>query len=256
MDDNITLVIEEVNYAEMFETDIPDDCSVIDVKINNVATDPSDVELNFFAIPKYIKDLGCEILFSSVGLHLNGDAGVPHCHWNFITTRVAAPSNPSQHRSRWMKKNEELGCFDNVSFKFHNKIDLTKPKYNVLAYPLKEGRSLPYASRYYKYAGQAMTKAQIKFLINIGQEIYNTELAVNMRRDKCEERKKQSLHDLLDICTKNQDKFYDLRSMLVFLDEAYIATIDIDEYPDPRNYKTNCQKIAVKLGKIKYSDIV
>ena len=41
-----------------------------------------------------------------------------------------------------------------------------------------------------------------------------------------------------------------------WLDDNYISTLTLEEYPDPRNYKINCQKIAVSLGKLKYSAIV
>lgn len=255
--DNITLEMNELNICEMFERDIPDDATVINVKINKI--DMDDIYVGSVDIRNYITDLGVEILFSTAGIHLNGENKVPHIHWNFITTSIPKiPSNLSQHRIRWSNKKDEVD-FTNVSFQIKKKIDLGKPKYQVLTYPLKEGRPLPSQFNNHKinvYDKNKMTKQQFNYLLEVGQSIYQQELATNLRRDKCEERKKQSLNDLYTICNENRAYFSTLKEMARFLDEKYISTLDIQDYPDPKNYKTNLQKIAVKLDILKYSDLI
>lgn len=254
MDNNIVLdICEDSSLASKFEIDIPDDSSVIDVKINNSGADD---DVDYWAISKYIEDLGCQILFSSAGVHLLGENKVSHIHYNFITTRVNAPSNPSQHRKRWLLKNEETSSFDNVSFKFHPKIDVKKPKYFILSYPLKEGHRLEPKSFIYKYLGKPMKKNEIDFLSEIGKSIYETECGLNLKRDKCEERKKLALQDLFKICSDNCSNFSTFREMAIWLDSNYIENLPLEDLPDPRNYKTNIQKVAVKLKILKYSDIL
>lgn len=246
-------------FANYFEQNIPDDASVIEVKINKLDISENAMQgckekVSIYAISQYIKDLGVEILFASFGVHLKGKNKVPHAHWHFITTPLAKkPSNPSQHRQRWENKNEQLGVFEDHSFIYHTKIDLTKPKYQILSYPLKEGIRADYHQKSF-YIN--LKKQEIDFLELIGRSIYDNELALNLRREKCEERKKLALTDLHRICAENISKFSNFREMCLFLDENFINNLELGDYPDPRNYKTNLQKIAVNLKLLKYSDLL
>lgn len=43
--------------------------------------------------------------------------------------------------------------------------------------------------------------------------------------------------------------------MMMWLDEEYISKLDLEDMPDPKNYKTNSQKVAVKLGLLRYSQL-
>jgi len=247
-------VLQEKSISENFELDIPDDSMVINVKLN--VEDEEDVD--YYDIKKYVKELGCNILFSSVGLHKNGENKVPHIHYNFITTPFHPPSNPSQHRRRWAKKADAGLQFLETSWKFHHKLDLSKPKYNTLAYPLKEGLIVktPLSKDIYIYGEKTMTKPQLDFLIEYGKTLYEASLGLRHRQDKCEERKKNALNDLAKLCSDNKHLFSSYVEMVKWLDDNYIKNLTIEEYPDPRNYKINCQKIAVNLGKLKYSDII
>jgi len=238
--------------CEKFQADIPDECSVVCVKINDVEID-NDGKPDFIwvDIKLYVEELST-VLFSSAGLHINGKAGKPHIHYVFICKKFKPPSNPSQHRKRYAEKNE--ASFENVSFQFKD-LDKSKPKYHCLSYPLKEGRHVTPVNKMYTYNGSPMPHDSIKFLKEIGKSIYDVELGNNLKKDKCEERKKQSLMDLFKICQENRSRFSTLKSMMVCLDDVYIATLELEELPDPKNYKTNCQKIAVKLGILKYSDL-
>ena len=250
----------EISISQQFEQAIPDDAMVINVKLNFDITEDSPLEekwreLPAFDVQKYIEDLGCKILFSSAGYHLNGERKQPHLHYNFITTSFKIPSNPSQHRNRWFNKTD-LGNPDflKCSFKFHQHIDTKTPKYSVLSYPLKEG--LYVKDKFYVFDMKPMTKEKKTFLIETGKAIYEKELGLKLRQDKCEERKKIALNDLYKLCSDHKEEFSNFKQMICWLDNNYIDKLTIDDYPDPKNYKTNCQKIAVSLGKLKYSDIL
>jgi len=259
----LTLEEIELPLAQQFEDDISDDLMVINVKLNFEVDLEEDIKYSLrenvplMDIRNYVIDLGCEIMFSTIGFHLNGENKQPHIHYHFITTAFKQPSNPSQHRKRWLnKQNNPHPAFVNCSFKFQQ-IDKKKPKYSVLSYPLKEGTPvLHYKEKTFIYNKLPMTKEQINFLVETGKAIYDKELGLKLRQDKCQERKKQSLTDLHDILKDHSNEFSTYLEMVRWLDKNYISTLSLEEYPDPKNYKTNCQKIAISLGKLKYSDIL
>lgn len=253
---------EDLTIVSQFEDLIPDDSMVVDIKINlpdyngenGIAL--ADSGFAFMELKQYIQDLGCKILFSTAGIHLNGKSKVAHIHYNMITSFCFPPSNPSQHRSRWIKKNNaNLNTFTNVSFKFHQKIDTTTPKYSVLSYPLKEGKKVNLPACFV-FDEKPMAKRYISFLHNVGKAIYEKQCGLRLRQDKSEERKNLALDNLYQLCVENKDMFSNYREMVVWLDTNFIAKLELKDYPDPKNYKTNCQKICVKLGKLKYSDIL
>lgn len=259
----IELVIEEQeqvsSLCDEFES-IPDDSMVVNVKLNfeilDEDLDNSLRELPFLDIKNYVKELAGSILYSTTGVHVNGENKKPHIHYHFITPVFYPPSNPSQHRKRWAKKVEASLAFLDCSFKFQ-KLDLSKPKYSVLSYPLKEGLIVKHSKNiWYVCDEKPMTKKQIDFLTDVAESIYQGQLALKQRQDKCEERKKVALTSLYNLCLENKSCFTTYKNMMIWLDSNFIATLELDDYPDPRIYKTNCQKIAVKLGILKYSEIV
>lgn len=261
-DENEFSNMEDLTIVSQFEDLIPNDSMVVDIKINlpnydgENGTALADIGFAFMDLKQYIIDLGCKILFSTAGIHLNGKNKMPHIHYNMITTFAFPPSNPSQHRSRWIKKNNvNLNTFENVSFKFHQKIDTNTPKYSVLSYPLKEGKKVNLPSCFV-FNENPMEKKYVAFLVNTGKAIYEKQCGLKLRQDKSEERKNLALESLYQLCVENKDKFSNYKEMVRWLDTNYIANLEIKDYPDPKNYKTNCQKICVKLGKLKYSDIV
>lgn len=241
MDDSLAQQIEDV---------IPNDATVISIKINNIDVEEKH-KLYIAPIQRYLESLKLKILGSAAGIHLNGKSQKPHIHYHLICEKFIPPVNPSQHRQRWMVKNDEdLG---DVSFRF-KQIDCDAPKYSILSYPLKEGRILN-SGNTYTFASQQMSDDILCFLTQVGKAIYDKELGLKLRQEKCEERKQLSLLTLFQLCSENRNKFTTYNGMMLWLDDNYIANLEIEEYPDPRNYKTNCQKIAVKLNLLKYSSI-
>lgn len=253
---------DEITIVDQFENLIPDDSMVVDIKINLPDYNGengfalADVGFHYMDLKQYILDLGCKILFSTAGIHLRGKNKMPHIHYNMITTFCFPPTNPSQHRARWVKKNNiNLNTFENVSFKFHQKIDANSPKYSVLSYPLKEGIKVNLASCFV-FDCKAMSRKYIDFLMEVGKAIYDKQMGLKLRQDKSEDRKNLALENLYQLCVENKNMFSNYKEMVVWLDTNFIAKLELKDYPDPKNYKTNCQKICVKLGKLKYSDIL
>lgn len=244
------------NLCETLENFIPDDATCISVKINIPDYDASDnnfVPPAFGSINRYLKDCGVEILAVSSGIHLEGRREIPHLHYHYITKHYNEPSNPSQHRKRWLaKQGNETESFDEATFKYQ-RLESNKPKYQFLAYPLKEGRMLK--SKYYIYNNEVMCSEMKNYLLSIGQAIYATQMGLKLRQEKSQERKQLALRELHDLCQANLSHFNTFREMLIWLDEKYISTLELEELPDPKNYKTNCQKVAVKLKLLKYSEI-
>ena len=138
--------------------------------------------------------------------------------------------------------------------KWQNGPTKTIPKYHVLSYPLKEKLMIEeYTKALYIDRGTPMKLDKIAFLMEVGKTIYENALASHHRNDLCEERKKNRLLELQEI-VKNQ-KFNNFRDMVLWLDDNYINNLDVHELPDFRNYKSNCEKVAVKLGILRYSQL-
>lgn len=250
---------ETQNYIQLFDQ-LADDSKVVKLKFNNV--DQHDHE-NFINGKRFIEEeLRATILYSSIGLHINGKNKVPHLHYHFITAPFKEPSNISQKKNRWINKDRDSNILPDVSIQISD-IDHQSPKYHTLAYPLKEGLYPDVEPNllhkgFYSHLGKnnRMDRKLIEFLKGVGNDIYNKQLAANDRKDKCEERKQNKLNDLFKLVDTNKDKFHTYSQMVTWLDENYIDKLELHELPDTRNYKINCEKIAVKLKYIKYSQLI
>lgn len=224
----------------------------ISIKINYLddeydASDNQSPPDNFYAVQAYLNELKIDILYSSCGLHLNGKNKIPHIHYALICKNIPKGTfvtANSTHRKRWLAKNEDFN-FEGVSFSFPKK---ENPVWQILSYPLKEGHAIP--------KGILMATKYLDFVTAYGKNLYQVSLGNHARQDACEERKKVALLSLAKLCEDNKSEFSSYREMVIWLDTNYIDKLSLEEKPDPRNYKTNCQKICVHLGKLKYSDIV
>jgi len=254
--ENVAERSDEQTFVQVFEETIPEDAMVVKCKFNDIADD------EFYPnVKSYIQDeLKAHILYSSAGIHKNGSNAVPHIHYHFITTKFKVPSNPSQHRKRWVAKDIDTNYLgENCSIQF-GKIEIKKPKYHVLAYPLKEGlvneEILALGFHDYTQKNGKMKKNMKTFLMDVGKEIYEKAMAAHDRREKSDERKQIKLTDLYDLCRENRESFTTYLGMKLWLDSNYIDNLELSELPDSRNYKNNCEKVAVKLRILKYSDII
>lgn len=246
--------------------------TVLSFKLNlNGFSNLQPVEENFDEFPvsdvmQYLIHNGTTPKYATMGLHLEGKCRHPHIHFTVIAMitekfRKALTDNASQNRRRWydkMKKDgyEVSSTFLNVSLKKTDELDRTKASYECLAYPLKEGLHAynEIALRKQRYFGVSPEFFQI--LLNLGTTIYEQQRALHIRQEKCEERKQNALEEIRVVAEEGRGIFSTLRELALYLDTAYIAKLEINKYPDPHNYKVNCQKVAVHMGIAKYSDWV
>lgn len=242
------------SICEILENFIPEDATCISVKINIPDYDASDnnfVPPAFGTVKQYLEDSGVEILACSSGIHFQGRKEIPHIHYHFITTHYNGVSNPSQHRKRWLAKADNHNHdFQDAQFKYQA-LEANKPKYQFLAYPLKEGNKL--SSKYYLYDGSKMTSEMVSFLLSVGNTIYQTQCALRLRQEKCQERKQLAYNELVELV--GDKSFSSFRELCDWFDDNYLYKLDYDDIPDPKNYKTNIRKIGIKKRLIKTFDI-
>lgn len=250
----LDLEIQEVqlSLAEELSQSITEECRCISVKINfakDEYEDETSIPSEFFSVKSYFADCKLDILYTTCGLHLLGENKKPHIHYHVITRSMPSGtfmSSNSQHRKRWQaKEGNEIFTFENVSIRFPKK---ESPVWQHLAYPFKEGLPIP--------KGNNIPKKYLEFLIEYAKNLYQVSLGNRARQDACEERKKTNLLSLAKLCEEHKSEFNNFREMMIWLDTNYIDTLSLEDLPDPRNYKTNCQKIGVFLKKLKYSDIL
>lgn len=253
-----------MNNLETLE--IPDGAWVVTVKVNvDQYTEEQQKDLEFLsnlpqlmAAQSYLYDCRDkaegQMIACTAGVHYNGRNEKAHIHHHYIFSDIYQDGNASQHRKRWLAKNRK----ENPEYNFieteikYTPLDPEQPKYHTLAYPMKEGHVLSGYGMCWTNKGP-MNQVIINSLKAIGEEIYNTQKAAHERREKSDARKKNTLLELFEL-VKDQ-KFSNFGEMRSWLDENYISTLDLADYPDPKNYKTNCQKIAVRLKLLKYSEL-
>lgn len=253
MEESIKLEIEELSLAEELSSTIQEDYKCISVKIN-YTKDEYDADLvtppdEFHSVKAYFNDCKLDIVYSTLGLHLQGENKKPHVHYHLIVRSLPSgtfqSANP-MHRKRWQsKEGNEMYTFENVSIRFPKKED---PVWQQLAYPFKEGRPI--------MVGCKNITKYYNFLMEYATNLYQVSLGNRARQEACDERKKTNLLSLAKLCQDHKSEFTTFKEMMIWLDTSYIAMLDLEDYPDPRNYKTNCQKICVHLGKLKYSDMI
>jgi len=208
---------------------------------------------NLGAAVSYIRDNKIDIVYSSAGIHLNGEHKKPHCHWHMIVKSLPTGSfrsNQSLHRKRWLaKEGNEHFSFDNVSFSFPKKLE---PVWQTLAYPYKEG--IECKSSAYPELKVGMTKPIKNFLMEYGSNIYQVALGKNAKQDAYENRKKVALIEMLNFCKENRDRFKTFREMLELLEDDYLAKMSPEQKPKFNNYKENCYVVGNTLGIFRYCD--
>lgn len=242
-----------MSVADELSELIQEEYRCISCKINYAEGESTDdVPDNLYSVIAYFRDTELDVAFSTCGLHLLGENARPHIHFHLIVKSLPSgtfTSCNSTHRRRWLSKEGNEGySFDNVSIRFPRR---ENPVWQHLAYPYKEGHVI---SRH-PYLNQNV-HPYLSFLREYAQNLFQVALGNRARQEACNERKKQALVNLGKLCEDHKDEFNNYREMILWLDTNYIEKLELDEYPDPRNYKTNCQKICVRLGKLKYSDIV
>lgn len=249
----------EKSLVEYFEENIHDDDTIIEFKLNNIVDKDGDIDYHLLDnVKNYVMfGIGANIKFSTAGLHLQGKNKVPHIHYHFICDKCIKPQNPSDHRKRYIRKRLKDNAdwtLGDISMKWYEKPLKDTPKYYILSYPFKENTHIEFKRKIHQIdRGTPMKNDKICFLKEVGKTLYQTALASNHRNDLMEERKKNKLLEIYDLC-KDQN-FNNFREMLVWLDEEYIGKLSLEQMPDFRNYKSNCEKVATKIGILKFSHL-
>lgn len=228
---------------------IPDDAQCVTLKIILPAS--YDLSLNdgeaLMPIMNYLTET-YDIICSTAGLHLNGKRKIPHIHISVIEKSGFTHSNYSKHRSDYFRRNGiDVGMFK-ITSKVQQ-IELDKPKYSSLSYPLKERRRLGKKYFYYAPNYEFMDKKLIDILEEIGSTIYETEIAVNERRDKFEERKRTALQEILDVSKSSNAKTFD--ELVWYLEKEYLRPLEFGTRPTSKNYKEYVIQAGYELGLVK-----
>lgn len=228
--------------------------------IDYVDGETDNVDLTEFVsdIVTYLHFSKIDVVASSAGLHLLGENKNPHIHYHAIIRADSISSfnknqtfisNPSKHRKQYKLLD--------VSMKT-KPLSGKEPKFQFLSYPYKEGRPISNLQgsgvMINVFDGKPMKKEMTDFLLQIGKTLYDEANAKNLIRDKCEERKKESFLELLNLGRTSGQNFKTFRELQIWFEENYIDKLADDEMVDIQNYKKNLQKVAVKLKVCKTYD--
>jgi len=211
------------------------------------------------------KEVG-NIVAQTVGLHLAGIAGKPHVHIHYICNtkfEIKTSASRCNSKTRYIQKmnkdeGQEWGTFSELSFKY-SPLDTTMPKWQILAYPLKEReRSLmPFHYYYWKNSERKyMPKALVDALENVGGAIFDASKAIRERQDAHKARKLNNLQEMYKFGLENRSKFKTFREMREFFEDTLLnpQEIDLEDIPVIKNYNNNVFIVGKKLGLVRYCD--
>jgi len=262
---------EEQSLAKLSEL-IPDIATAITVKYNVPVALLDDEEKLWKAVDDRVcfatmwlaKEVGIP-RFSSVGLHLDGIKGKPHVHMHYICDarfEIKTAQARSNSKTRFIKTmNEdgmEWGTFSELSFKFAP-LDPEMPKWQILAYPLKERMRSPISRHYYYFKGDTrkeMPKVLIDALENVGGAIFDATKALRERQDAHKARRLNNLQEMYKFALENRSKFKTFREMREFFEDTLLSPkdIDLEDIPVIKNYNNNVFIVGKKLGLVRYCD--
>lgn len=235
-----------MNILEEFETLIPSDAWTYGVRLHI----PSNYDLSsnygnpLVVIQNYFLEHSDEVIAMTAGMHCNGTNSIPHFHLHVITRNmIDEKSNPSQFRNRYFAKNNVKFSTGTLSIKVQQ-IQHDAPKWQFLAYPLKEANPINNVNMYL-WRGCRMREEMKEFLLQAGNQIYTQQLAMHQRRDASNERKQNALLELYEIASKVKHENFE--AMIYYLQKNYIENCELQELPDQRNYKSNVNKVGQML---------
>jgi len=252
---------------EEFENSIPEKAIRLSVKIDYADQSSGDFTSDFWESDRLVDSVKAfvvdhfNIIACGAGLHLKGRLEKPHVHYVFICGPGKIPSNMSVAKDRWLKKDENkeytLGKNRQVTFKF-DELDPEEYKWQVLSYVLKEGLEIPGTWKWYRpKMNPEMPKVVFETIKELGQIIYERQVALLNRQDRCEERKKNVLQDIYRIAEEGHKRleFSNVRQLAEFLELNYIQKLDLTHKPSRRNYQEYVYQVANTLGFYSYSSM-
>lgn len=203
--------------------------------------------------------------FMSVGLHLDGIRGKPHVHIHYIIPvrfqlkTASARSNSKVRFIQHMNEDEgmEWGPMKELTFKFEP-LDLGMPKWQTLAYPLKERQRSPIRRHYYYFKDDTqklMPSVLVDALENVGGAIFEAARGIRERQEACKARKLNNLEEMYKFAIENRSKFKTFREMREFFEVELLGPdVPLAEIPVIKNYNNNVFIVGKKLGLVRYCD--
>lgn len=246
---------------EIFD-DIPDDAQVINVKWNYEAylydgEQPADkweeARKRFDICTQFIAEYYGHILHHSCGFHEHGKNHKPHFHFHYIVAtpfELLSPAKRCNRKRRFLESRSDndglifMHGDDVPTFKFAP-LDLSKPKWSTLSYPLKEGKcgDLDFYSFW---------EPTLKLLLEVATTIYRAAVAVNERKEKCALNKLTVKQELYDYLKSKRSEFSTFREMCKYVDDSLLARLraseDISFCPDSGALKENLRQIGIMFG--------
>lgn len=210
------------------------------------------------------KEVG-SIVAQTVGLHLAGVAGKPHVHIHYIcNTRFEIKTSASRcnSKTRYIQRmnrdeGQEWGTFRDLTFKF-SPMDNAMPKWQILAYPLKERSRSPYVFHYYYWKDNErknMPKVWVDALENVGGAIFDASKAIRERQDAYKARQLNSKEEMYKFALENRSKFKTFREMREFFEVELLGpNIPIGDRPVMKNFNNNVFIVGNALGLARYCD--
>lgn len=262
---------EEQSLEKLAEL-IPDVATVVTVKYSLPALVDND-ESMWKAVDDRVefcsmwleKEIGLPN-FMSVGLHLDGIRGKPHVHIHYIIPvkfQLKTASARSNSKIRFIQGCIETEGYDwesinqNLTFKFAP-LDLGMPKWQILAYPLKERQRSPMIKHYYYYKDNTkkyMPIVLIDALENVGGAIFEATRGIRERQEACKARKLNNLEEMYKFAIENRSKFKTFREMREFFEVELLGPdVPLAEIPVIKNYNNNVFIVGKKLGLVRYCD--
>lgn len=252
---------------------IPDISTVVTVKVQIPETmrglDTNDMweyvdKRRDFINQWLIKEMDSFPVVSTCGIHLDGVHGKPHAHIHFIFPvqfQIKSAAARSNSRTRFIQSRNECGfawgSMREVTFKF-DPLDLTMPKWQILAYPLKERIRSPDPKHYFYYKKnmiRALRPMIVDTLENVGGAIFDAAKALRERQDACRARKLNNLEEMYKYAFEHRSKFKTFREMREFLEDNLLGPdVPLEDIPVIKNYNNNVFIVGKKLGLVRYCD--
>lgn len=257
------------NQVVTFKYNIPD--PVPECITGNLLVDPvpwTEAEMWEFARPhfhtafNFLQDRFDGVLACSVGLHLHGVNAKPHAHFHFVVNRQYKTRSSScicNEKMAWCRRQKDCYTSEcnmkNMTVKFEP-LDISKPKWQTLSYPLKE-RLRGDIEMYLMMRDGALAPMQVEvidLLENVGGQLFDAALALRERKEKAEKAQEDNLEELYNIALKNRACFSTFRQMQEYLEDIYIGNKKLHELPVAKNYNNNIKKVGRMLGIFRYCD--
>lgn len=262
---------EEQSLVKLAEL-IPEVATVVTVKYSLPTALVDDTEKLWEAVDDRIefasmwltKEVGLPE-FMSVGLHLDGIRGKPHVHIHYIIPvkfqlkTASARSNSKVRFIQYMNEDQgmEWGPMRELTFKFEP-LDLGMPKWQTLAYPLKERQRSPYKHHYYYFKEglrKTMPDVLVDALENVGGAIFEAAKGIRERQESYKARRLNNLEEMYKFAKENRSKFKTFREMREFFEEELLGPdIPLEEIPVIKNYNNNVFIVGKKLRLVRYCD--